>query len=50
LQENGTGGHHVKQNKSDSGKYHLFSLMWNLDLKKKNMQVEGRLWEEEGDQ
>jgi hypothetical protein len=41
-----TGDHHVKGNNADSERQilHVFSHVWNLDLKKKDMRVEGRLF------
>jgi hypothetical protein len=38
----GTGVHHVKQNKLDSAGYYIFSCVQNLDLRKKNMKEGGR--------
>jgi hypothetical protein len=39
----GTGDHHVKQNKPDSERQipHVFSNMWNLDLKKMTWMQKG---------
>jgi hypothetical protein len=37
-----TGDHHGKPNKPDSGRWIcIFSLMWNLDMKKRDMNIKG---------
>jgi hypothetical protein len=38
----GIGDHDVSQTQKD--KYHVFSHLRNLDLKKKDLRVEGRLF------